>query len=147
VPVIADTVYPRMPAEPRPAELEAFTPEAAELAFARRRTRQPEPRLALLVLLKAFQRLGYVVRIGCRHQILTRSQRGVGRPARRHCPFLDQSGDSACSHFPMATGSQAARWVPFTWVNTALGNIKAAIMGTYHHVSAKHAQRYLASVA
>ena len=44
-------------------------------------------------------------------------------------------------------GPQAARWVPFTWVNTALGNIKTALAGTYHHVSAKHAQRYLASFA
>jgi Domain of unknown function (DUF4158) len=63
VPVIADTAYPRLPAEAGPAELEAFTPEAAELAFARQRTRRPGPRLALLVLLKGFQRLGYVVRI------------------------------------------------------------------------------------
>ena len=49
----------------------------------------------------------------------------------------------------MITGSgpQAAKWVPFTWVNTALGNIKTALAGTYHHVSAKHAQRYLASYA
>ena len=31
------------------------------------------------------------------------------------------------------------------WVNTALGNIKTALAGTYHHVSPKHAQRYLAS--
>ena len=37
--------------------------------------------------------------------------------------------------------------MPFTWVNTALGNIKTALAGTYHHVSAKHAQRYLASFA
>jgi len=63
MPVIADTAYPRLPAEPGPAELESFTPEPAELAFARQETRQPGPRLALLVLLKAFQRLGYVVRI------------------------------------------------------------------------------------
>jgi hypothetical protein len=28
-------------------------------------------------------------------------------------------------------------------VNTALGNIKTAIAGTHHHISAKHAQRYL----
>ena len=49
----------------------------------------------------------------------------------------------------MITGSgpNAARWVPFTWVNTALGNIKTALAETYHHVSAKHAQRYLASFA
>jgi len=63
VPVIADTAYPRLSAEPMTSELEAFTPEAAELAFARGRTRQPGPRLALLVLLKAFQRLGYAVRL------------------------------------------------------------------------------------
>ena len=63
MPVISDTAYPRLPSEPGTAELEAFTPEAAELAFARQRTRQPGPRLALLVLLKAFQRLGYTVRL------------------------------------------------------------------------------------
>ena len=52
-------------------------------------------------------------------------------------------------HFPMITGSgpQPAKWAPFNWVNTTLGNIKAALVGTYHHVSAKHAQRYLASYA
>ena len=59
---------------------------------------------------------------------------------------VEQAG---CSHFPMVTGSgpHASRWVPFTWVNTALGNIKTALAGTYHHVSAKHAQRYLTSFA
>src|SRR3954469_16364467 len=62
MPVIAETAYPRLPAEPEPAELEAFTPEPAEIAFARQKTRQPGPRLALLVLLKTFQRLGRVVR-------------------------------------------------------------------------------------
>jgi uncharacterized protein DUF4158 len=63
VPVIADTAYPRLPAEPGPAELEAFTPEPAELAFARQKTRHPGPRLALLVLLKTFQHLGRVIRL------------------------------------------------------------------------------------
>ena len=32
-------------------------------------------------------------------------------------------------------------------MNTALGNIKTALAGTCHHVSAKHAQRYLSSFA
>jgi TnpA family transposase len=63
VPVIADTAYPRLPTEPGPAELEAFTPEPAELTFARRKTRHGGPRLALLVLLKTFQHLGRVVRL------------------------------------------------------------------------------------
>ena len=63
--------------------------------------------------------------------------------------------EAGCDHFPMVTGSgpNAAKWVassPFHsqgWVNTALGNIKTALAGTYHHVSAKHAQRYLTSFA
>ncbi len=56
---------------------------------------------------------------------------------------------AGCVHFPMAAGSgrQAARWAPFRWVNTVLGNIKTALVGTYRHVSAKHAQRYLSSFA
>jgi transposase-like protein len=56
---------------------------------------------------------------------------------------------AGCAHFPMATGAgrQAARWAPFRWVNTVLGNIKAALVGTYRHVSAKHAQSYLTSFA
>jgi hypothetical protein len=63
VPVITDTTYPRLPADPGAAELDAFTPDAAELAFVRQRTRHSGPRLALLVLLKTFQRLGYFVRL------------------------------------------------------------------------------------
>ena len=57
--------------------------------------------------------------------------------------------EAGCDHFPMATGSgpNAAKWAPFTWVNTALGNIRTALAGTYHHLSAKHAQRYLTSLA
>ena len=56
---------------------------------------------------------------------------------------------AGCDHRPMRTGAgpRAARWSPFRWVNTVLGNIKAAIVGTYRHVSPKHAQSYLASFA
>jgi transposase-like protein len=56
---------------------------------------------------------------------------------------------AGCAHLPMATGvgKKAANWAPFRWVNTALGNIKAAIVGTYHHVSPKHAQSSLTSFA
>jgi len=61
-------------------------------------------------------------------------------------PAVEKAG---CQHFPMATGSgkRAASWAPFKWINTCLGNIKTAIAGTYHHVSAKHAQSYLTSFA
>ena len=39
---------------------------------------------------------------------------------------VEQAG---CTHFPMVTGSgpQAAKWAPFKWVNTTLGNIKTAL--------------------
>src|SRR5215218_6441356 len=61
-------------------------------------------------------------------------------------PAVEKAG---CAHVPMATGSgkRAAGWAPFKWVNTTLGNIKTAIVGTYHHVSPKHAPSYLASFA
>jgi ISXO2-like transposase domain len=38
-------------------------------------------------------------------------------------------------------------WSPFKWVNTALGNIKSAITGTYRAIRAKHVPRYLAEFA
>jgi hypothetical protein len=61
-------------------------------------------------------------------------------------PAVEGAG---CAHLPMVTGSgkRAASWAPFRWVDTTLGNIKTAIAGTYHHVSAKHAQSHLTSFA
>src|SRR5215213_5808603 len=61
-------------------------------------------------------------------------------------PAVEEAG---CEHFPIVTGpgKRAASWTPFRWVDTTLGNLKTAIAGTYHHVSAKHAQHYLASYA
>jgi transposase-like protein len=61
-------------------------------------------------------------------------------------PAVEKPGSQ---HFPIVTGrgKRAASWTPFRWVNTTLGNIKTAITGTYHHVSAKHAQSYLTSFA
>ncbi len=53
---------------------------------------------------------------------------------------------AGCSHEVVKTGSgpKAARTPAFKWVNTALGNIKAAITGTYRSIRAKHVPRYLA---
>jgi ribosomal protein L37AE/L43A len=53
---------------------------------------------------------------------------------------------AGCSHAILRTGSgpKAAKTPAFKWVNTALGNIKAAITGTHRSVSAKHVPRYLA---
>jgi transposase-like protein len=59
---------------------------------------------------------------------------------------IDEAGRE---HRVIRTGSgrQAATWSPFKWVNTMLGNIKAAITGTYRQLGPKHAGRYLASFA
>ena len=54
--------------------------------------------------------------------------------------------DAGCTHQVVKTGSgpKAARTPAFKWANTALGNIKAAITGTYRAVNSKHVPRYLA---
>lgn len=54
--------------------------------------------------------------------------------------------DAGCEHQAIKTGSgpTAARTPAFKWVNTALGNIKAAITGTYRAINSKHVPRYLA---
>jgi len=53
---------------------------------------------------------------------------------------------AGCTHAPVKTGSgaKAAKNPHFKWVNTVLGNIKAAMVGTYRAVRDKHAPRYLA---
>ena len=60
---VSDTAYPRLKAHPTERDLEEFfTPNLAELTFAYKYTRRLGPRVALLVLLKTFQRLGYFVK-------------------------------------------------------------------------------------
>ncbi len=59
------------------------------------------------------------------------------------------AAETGLEHAAMVTGGgkRAARWSPFEWVNTPLGDVKAAITGTYRRVSPEHAGRYLASYA
>src|SRR3954453_19554196 len=54
--------------------------------------------------------------------------------------------EAGCQHQVIKTGSgpAAARTPAFKWVNTALGNIKAAITVTYRAIDQKHVPRYLA---
>lgn len=53
---------------------------------------------------------------------------------------------AGCRHAPVRdSGSKAVQDSIFKWVNTMLGNIKSALLGTYRAVRAKHASRYLAS--
>ena len=71
-------------------------------------------------------------------------------PAPALCPMRPASFSAVtgagCAHTPVKTGSgaKAAKNPRFKWVNTLLGNIKAAMVGTYRAVRAKHAPRYLA---
>jgi len=59
------------------------------------------------------------------------------------------AAEAGLEHRAMVTGSgkRAAGWSPFKWVNTTLGNVKAALTGTYRQVSPKHAGRCLGSFA
>ena len=54
--------------------------------------------------------------------------------------------DAGCAACAITTGSgpRAARNPAFRWVNTMLGNIKAALVGTYRAIRKKHMVRYLA---
>jgi hypothetical protein len=56
---------------------------------------------------------------------------------------------AGCAHEVIITGSgaAAARTPGFKWVNTALGNIKAVIVGTYRAIDQKHVPRYLVEFA
>jgi hypothetical protein len=54
--------------------------------------------------------------------------------------------DAGCTHQAIKTGSgwASARTPAFKWVNTALCNIKASIVGTYRSINGKHVPRCLA---
>ena len=85
----------------------------------------------------------------CNHALATFAQRSLD-PA---CAVISDGlacfgavTGAGCSHQVIKTGSgaAAARTPTFRWVNTALGNIKAAIVGTYRAIDQKHVPRYLA---
>jgi len=51
-------------------------------------------------------------------------------------------------HAPLRTsGDKSLQNSTFKWVNTVLGNVKNALVGTYRALSAKHIPRYLSSFA
>ena len=51
-----------------------------------------------------------------------------------------------CRHVPVITGSgrQAAQHPAFKWVNTLLGNVNNALLGTFPAIREQHVPRYLA---
>jgi ribosomal protein L37AE/L43A len=91
------------------------------------------------------------------HRVAGFASRAVSGFAKRHfAPASEVVSDglacfgavteAGCKHTVIKTGSgaAAARTPAFKWVNTALGNIKAAIVGTYRAIEPKHVPRYLA---
>src|SRR5271155_2672234 len=53
--------------------------------------------------------------------------------------------DVGCTHAAITgAGPRAEKTPAFKWVNSALGNIKAALVGTYRTIHSKHVPRYLA---
>jgi hypothetical protein len=62
MPTVHETVYPRLKSAPTRRELvDLYTPTEGELELAERSSKGEPARLAFLVLLKTFQRLGYFV--------------------------------------------------------------------------------------
>lgn len=61
-------------------------------------------------------------------------------------PCFNSVVDAGCSHEKIVCGGGRAsvEEKKFYWVNTALGNLKSALRSTFHSISYKHAQRYLA---
>ena len=52
------------------------------------------------------------------------------------------------THIPVKTSRNTSeRDSTFKWVNTVLGNVKSALIGTYRAISGKHVSRYLSSFA
>ena len=64
-----------------------------------------------------------------------------------NAPGASGRGAAGCTHQPVRTGSgrKAVLAPAFKRVNTALGNIKTAIVGTYRAIRDKHVPRYLAA--
>jgi transposase-like protein len=54
--------------------------------------------------------------------------------------------EAGCTHEPIVVAKTGwSEKIPaFRWVNTVLGNVKTAIVGTMKHVAKRHVQRYLA---
>jgi len=54
--------------------------------------------------------------------------------------------EAGCSHIAITTGGgpDSVTRQEFAWVNTMVGNVKNALVGTYHAINHKHLPRYLA---
>jgi hypothetical protein len=116
--------------------------ETPVVAAAVETTAERKPRRLRLSVVEGFRKRG-VERVAKRDLAAGSTVVSDGPSCR---PAVAEAG---CSHFPMATGAgkRAASRAPFKWVDTVLGNVKSAIVGTYRHVSPRHARGYLTSFA
>ena len=86
--------------------------------------------------------LGQRAALYCR---VSTADQSCERQERDLAAFAARAGYEVVGTFrETGSGARAARTPAFRWVNTALGNIKAAITGTYRSIASKHVPRYLA---
>ncbi|MFP8887900.1 Tn3 family transposase [Streptomyces mangrovi] len=91
------TAYPRFKRTVSSRELhEAFTPGTAEVAWARRKARSPEHLLALVVMLKSYQKLGYFPELGQVPELVVGHVRGL----------LEQDGSVQPRHDSVRTAAR-----------------------------------------
>jgi len=63
-------------------------------------------------------------------------------------PCFAELARQGFTHIPIKTSrNKVVQDSAFKWVNTILGNIKCALVGTYRAISGKHVPRYLSSFA
>lgn len=94
---LAETAYPRLKADPTPKELqEIYSPTDAEIAFIHATVQRPLSRLAVLIHLKLFQRMGYFIPLA---EIPTRIKAHIAQaagyarlPSSNRLDRYDQSG-------------------------------------------------------
>ena len=61
-------------------------------------------------------------------------------------PCFTSLAKKGFTHIPLrASGNTLVQDTTFKWVNTVLGNIKCALVGTYRAISKRHVSRYLSS--
>jgi hypothetical protein len=94
---IHETAYPRFKPELSQQELEdVYTPTDEERIFAQRHSNTPAARLALLVLLKTTQRLGYFVKLAeVPRPIISHIAKCLGARARTQRGLLAYEQDGA----------------------------------------------------
>lgn len=144
------TAYPRFKRVVSAREVaEAFAPTSAEAEWARGRTQTDQHFLALVVLVKCYQRLGYFPKIAASWRITSRSSKGpaappnASTPATRHgprpTPWSTRQSGPAIAHHDQKTPVKRNRFVQLSrgtrMVNRALEAKARALAGVKGYVT------------